>query len=406
MGLSGVLHGAIAAGLIAWWRYENRALTLSVAIAADAQADLGAAPWCTAVFWRHAGHRRCTSVWRPRRARRSGAAPVDAKILAPARLIAIIARLLVQRPAQPPGTAGSGDGSRLRRQVLIKSAIAATRPANLLFSTWIPFVNGMSEGLDQSLLTSRIDSMSFAVRFPWSRLAIGRHAGGARRGRTHRGADLCRSIRGARLRLVAAVPERARKNCLGSTERTQPAMLAAGVATWRVWQKHGGGMPAAMAGHSSGSTPHWCVPAHWTSAPPIALVQFRGQAMQAAVPVGQGAMAALLGLDDDAVEAACAEAAQGEVVQAANYNSPGQVVIAGAAAAVDRAIELAKARGAKRAMKLSVSVPSHSALMRPAAEQLAQRLAQHRVIGAGGAGHLYSRRSQARRCRQYPWRAG
>jgi [acyl-carrier-protein] S-malonyltransferase len=133
-------------------------------------------------------------------------------------------------------------------------------------------------------------------------------------------------------------------------------------------------MPAAMAGHSLGEYSALVCAGVLDFRTAISLVQFRGQAMQAAVPVGQGAMAALLGLDDHAVEAACAEAAQGEIVQAANFNSPGQVVIAGAAAAVDRAIELAKARGAKRAMKLSVSVPSHSALMRPAAAQLTERL--------------------------------
>jgi [acyl-carrier-protein] S-malonyltransferase len=161
---------------------------------------------------------------------------------------------------------------------------------------------------------------------------------------------------------------------LGTTERTQPAMLAAGVATWRVWQKHGGALPAAMAGHSLGEYSALVCSGALDFATAIGLVQFRGKAMQAAVPAGQGAMAALLGLDDAAVEAACAEAAQGEVVQAANYNSPGQVVIAGAAAAVDRAIEIAKSKGAKRAIKLPVSVPSHSAMMRPAADQLAARL--------------------------------
>jgi [acyl-carrier-protein] S-malonyltransferase len=162
---------------------------------------------------------------------------------------------------------------------------------------------------------------------------------------------------------------------LGATERTQPAMLAAGVATWRVWQKHGGPLPAAMAGHSLGEYTALVCSGALDFATAIALVQFRGKAMQAAVPAGQGAMAALLGLEDADVEAACAEAAQGEVVQAANYNSPGQVVIAGAAAAVDRAIEIAKSKGAKRAIKLPVSVPSHSAMMRPAADQLAARLA-------------------------------
>lgn len=161
---------------------------------------------------------------------------------------------------------------------------------------------------------------------------------------------------------------------LGATERTQPAMLTAGVATWRVWRKHGGGLPAAMAGHSLGEYSALVCSGALDFRTAVALVQFRGQAMQAAVPAGQGAMAAILGLDDGDVVAACAEAAQGEVVQAANFNSPGQVVIAGAAAAVDRAIEVAKGKGAKRAIKLPVSVPSHSALMQPAADQLAPRL--------------------------------
>lgn len=161
---------------------------------------------------------------------------------------------------------------------------------------------------------------------------------------------------------------------LGATERTQPAMLAAGVATWRVWQKHGGSLPQAMAGHSLGEYTALVCSGALDFRTAIELVQFRGRAMQAAVPAGQGAMAALLGLDDADVEAACAEASQGDVVQAANFNSPGQVVIAGAAAAVDRAIEIAKTKGAKRAIKLPVSVPSHSALMRPAAEKLAARL--------------------------------
>jgi len=161
---------------------------------------------------------------------------------------------------------------------------------------------------------------------------------------------------------------------LGATERTQPAMLTAGVATWRVWRKHGGPMPSAMAGHSLGEYSALVCSGALDFKTAVALVQFRGQAMQAAVPAGQGAMAAILGVDDADVEAACAEAGQGEVVQAANFNSPGQVVIAGAAAAVDRAIEVLKAKGAKRAMKLPVSVPSHTALMQPAAERMAEKL--------------------------------
>ena len=167
---------------------------------------------------------------------------------------------------------------------------------------------------------------------------------------------------------------------LGATERTQPAMLTAGVATWRVWRKHGGPMPAAMAGHSLGEYSALVCSGALDFKTAVALVQFRGQAMQAAVPAGTGAMAAILGLEDADVEAACAEAAQSassgtpEIVQAANFNSPGQVVIAGAAAAVERAIELLKSKGAKRAIKLPVSVPSHSAMMQPAAERLAEKL--------------------------------
>jgi len=166
---------------------------------------------------------------------------------------------------------------------------------------------------------------------------------------------------------------------LGSTERTQPAMLTAGIATWRVWRKHGGPMPTAMAGHSLGEYSALVATGAIDFKTAVALVQFRGQAMQAAVPAGQGAMAAILGADDADVEAACREAAQGDVVQPANFNSPGQIVIAGSAAAVDRAIELLKAKGAKRAIKLPVSVPSHSALMAPAAEKLAQRLSETKI---------------------------
>ncbi len=161
---------------------------------------------------------------------------------------------------------------------------------------------------------------------------------------------------------------------LGATERTQPAMLAAGVATWRVWRKHGGALPAAMAGHSLGEYSALVCAGRLDFRTAVELVRFRGEAMQAAVPMGQGAMAAILGLADAEVEAACREAAQGGIVQPANFNSPGQVVIAGSAAAVDRAIEVLKAKGAKRAIKLPVSVPSHSALMQPAAERFAQRL--------------------------------
>ena len=162
---------------------------------------------------------------------------------------------------------------------------------------------------------------------------------------------------------------------LNSTECTQPAMLAAGVATYRLWREQGGADPAMVAGHSLGEfTALVCAGALEFPAA-AALVHARGQLMQQAVPAGGGAMAAILGLDDADAEAACAEAAQGEVVEAVNYNAPGQIVIAGQTAAVERAIAAAKARGAKRAVTLPVSVPAHSSLMRGAAHQLQARLA-------------------------------
>jgi [acyl-carrier-protein] S-malonyltransferase len=171
-------------------------------------------------------------------------------------------------------------------------------------------------------------------------------------------------------KLVSEGPEAA----LNATERTQPALLAAGVATWRCWRGRGGGLPAVVSGHSLGEfTALVCAEALEFRAA-VALVRFRGEAMQAAVPAGSGAMAAILGLEDAEVEAACREAAQGAVVEAANFNSPGQVVIAGETAAVERAIAAARARGAKRAVLLPVSVPSHSSLMRAAAERLRERL--------------------------------
>ena len=158
---------------------------------------------------------------------------------------------------------------------------------------------------------------------------------------------------------------------LNRTENTQPALLAAGVAVWRVWQAAGGARPVAMAGHSLGEYTALVCAGALGFPEAIRLVAERGKAMQAAVPAGQGAMAALLGLDDAAVERLCAEASEGDdLVSAANYNSPGQVVIAGAAPAVERAIALAKTAGAKRAVALAVSVPSHCALMQPAAERL------------------------------------
>jgi [acyl-carrier-protein] S-malonyltransferase len=165
------------------------------------------------------------------------------------------------------------------------------------------------------------------------------------------------------------------KERLDSTECTQPAMLAAGVATWRLWHNRGGGEPAIVSGHSLGEfTAFVCAGAIEFGAA-IDLVRFRGRVMQEAVPLGTGAMAAILGLEDEDVEQACREAAGADVVEAVNFNSPGQVVIAGQTEAVQRAIEVAKARGAKKAIALPVSVPSHSSLMRGAGERLGERLA-------------------------------
>lgn len=161
---------------------------------------------------------------------------------------------------------------------------------------------------------------------------------------------------------------------LDRTENTQPALLAASVALWRAWQAAGGPAPAIAAGHSLGEYSALVAAGAMQLSDAIVLVRERGRLMQAAVPSGQGGMAAILGLDADQVERCCAEAAADGVVAPANYNAPGQVVIAGDAAAVDRAIAACKAAGAKRAMALAVSVPSHCALMKPAAEQFAARL--------------------------------
>lgn len=161
---------------------------------------------------------------------------------------------------------------------------------------------------------------------------------------------------------------------LALTVNTQPLMLTAGVAVWRAWQAAGGATPAFLAGHSLGEYSALVAAGALAFADAVPLVRFRAAAMQEAVPEGQGAMAALLGLDVDVVESVCAKVAQGEVVSAANMNANGQIVIAGSAAAVERAMEEAKAQGAKRAVKLPVSAPFHCALMKPAAERLAERL--------------------------------
>ncbi|MHB1084227.1 MAG: ACP S-malonyltransferase [Thiobacillus sp.] len=157
---------------------------------------------------------------------------------------------------------------------------------------------------------------------------------------------------------------------LNQTIHTQPAMLAADVAVWRVWRAAGGVQPTLLAGHSLGEYAALVAAGSLGFSDAVKLVRFRAEAMQAAVPEGVGAMAAILGLDDAAVRAACIEAAAGEVVEAVNLNSPGQVVIAGNKAAVERAMVIAKEKGAKRALPLPVSVPSHSSLMLPAAEKL------------------------------------
>jgi [acyl-carrier-protein] S-malonyltransferase len=159
-------------------------------------------------------------------------------------------------------------------------------------------------------------------------------------------------------------------DALNQTVNTQPVMLAAGVAAYRLWQAQGGPAPALVAGHSLGEYTALVCAGALGFADAVRLVRLRAEAMQSAVPEGVGAMAAVLGLDDDQVRVVCTEAAQGEVLEAVNFNSPGQVVIAGNKAAVDRGCALAKAKGAKRALPLPVSVPSHCALMKPAAEKL------------------------------------
>ena len=161
---------------------------------------------------------------------------------------------------------------------------------------------------------------------------------------------------------------------LNLTQNTQPLMLIAGVATYRAYQKAGGLQANIHAGHSLGEYTALVASGALSLADALPLVKFRAEAMQSAVPEGVGAMAAILGLDDELVRQACIEAAQNEVCAAVNYNSIGQVVIAGNKAAVERAMEIAKAKGAKRALPLPVSVPSHCALMKPAAEKLAEYL--------------------------------
>lgn len=164
------------------------------------------------------------------------------------------------------------------------------------------------------------------------------------------------------------------EEALNRTENTQPALLAASVAVWRVWQKRGGTQPAQLSGHSLGEYSALVCAGALSLHDAAALVAERGRLMQAAVPPGVGAMAAILGGDDEQIAAVCAEVAQGQVVAPANYNSPGQLVIAGNVEAVDRALARLAELGVKKAVKLAVSVPSHTALMREAAEKLSERM--------------------------------
>lgn len=173
-------------------------------------------------------------------------------------------------------------------------------------------------------------------------------------------------------RLVSEGPAEA----LAQTVNTQPVMLVAGIAVWRLWNQRGGKTPAVLAGHSLGEYSALVAAGVLKFTDAVPLVRVRAKAMQEAVPAGTGAMAAVLSLDDESIRAACAEAAQGECVEPVNFNAAGQTVIAGHKAAVERAAEACKARGAKRAVLLPVSAPFHSALMRPAAEKLAARLSE------------------------------
>ena len=173
------------------------------------------------------------------------------------------------------------------------------------------------------------------------------------------------------VKLIAEGP----KEELDLTTNTQPVMLAAAVAVWRAWIAAGGSMPALVAGHSLGEYSALVAAGVIPFADAVPLVRFRAQAMQEAVPVGQGGMAAILGLSDDDVRAACSEAAQNEIVEPVNFNAPAQVVIAGHKGAVERACEAAKARGAKRALVLAVSAPFHSSLLQPASLRLQQYMA-------------------------------
>ena len=176
-----------------------------------------------------------------------------------------------------------------------------------------------------------------------------------------------------------ALVEKGPEETLNQTQKTQPAMLAAGVAVWRVWCAEGGALPSMMAGHSLGEYTALTCAGAIDFADALNLVADRGRFMQEAVPAGRGAMAAILGLDDAQVTQVCIQAAEGDVLSPVNFNCPGQVVVAGTANAVARALDQAKAMGAKRAVLLPVSVPSHCALMQPAATRMAERLQKIKI---------------------------
>jgi [acyl-carrier-protein] S-malonyltransferase len=184
---------------------------------------------------------------------------------------------------------------------------------------------------------------------------------------------------------VARLVREGPKERLDLTTNTQPVMLTAGIACYRAWLAETGAAPAAVAGHSLGEYSALVAAGALTLADALPLVRFRAQAMQDAVPVGTGAMAAILGLEAEAVSAGCAEvvSATGEVVEAVNFNDPRQTVIAGSKAGVESACEVLKARGAKRALPLPVSAPFHSSLMKPAAERLRPRLADTTLVAPG-----------------------
>lgn len=215
--------------------------------------------------------------------------------------------------------------------------------------------------------------MSLAIVFPGQgSQSVGMMQGLAGIAAVDRTFDEAREIAGVDYALMA---REGPAEVLNQTVNTQPLMLVAGVACWRAWREQGGPMPAWFAGHSLGEYTALVAAEALRFEDALPLVRFRAQAMQEAVPEGIGGIAAILGLDDAKLRDVCHEAAQGEVVEPANLNSPGQVVIAGHRGAVERGMAIAKAQGARRAVMLPMSAPSHCSLMKPAAERLRERLA-------------------------------